>query len=454
MDKSRVLVVDDEANMRYMLTQILKKGGYNVDAANNGEEALKRVEENVFDVVLCDVRMPAMDGLEFLKEARSRKLEVPIIMMSAYSSVDLAVEAMKLGASDYISKPFKAGEVLVKLERVDEQEKIRQENIHLKKELKEELRFGNIIAQSLKMKEIFDTIEKVAGYKTTVLIAGESGTGKELLARAVHYNSPRAEKPFVAINCGAIPENLLESELFGHHKGAFTDAIRTKRGLFEEAHEGTLFLDEIGELPLMLQVKLLRVLQEEEIRRVGENQPIKVDVRIVAATVHDLAQKVQEGLFRSDLFYRLNVLTVTVPPLRERPEDIPLLVNHFLQKFNRKMKTKIEKIVPEAFRLLLNYTWPGNVRELENVVERAIILSNNKLVTEESFPLELRNVSSADSVFIASNELSLKKAGRLLEIDLIKKALKETNGNHTQAAKILEISLRALLYKLKEYKLT
>ncbi|MBP1709786.1 MAG: histidine kinase [Deltaproteobacteria bacterium] len=417
MDKRRVLVVDDEENMRYMLTQILKKGGHSVDAAHNGEEALKRIEENVFDMVLCDVRMPIMDGLEFLKEARSRKLDVPIIMMSAYSTVDLAVEAMKLGASDYISKPFKADEVLVKLKRVDEQEKMRQENIHLKKELKEELRFGNIIAQSLKMKEIFDTIEKVAGYKTTVLIVGESGTGKEL-------------------------------------KGSFTDAVRTKRGLFEEAHEGTLFLDEIGELPMLLQVKLLRALQEDEIRRVGENQPIKVDVRIVAATVHDLAKKVNAGSFRSDLFYRLNVLTLTVPPLKERQEDIPLLVNHFLQKSNQKLETKIEKIAPDAFRLLLNYDWPGNVRELENVVERAIILSNNNLITEEALPLELKNLSSAEPTSFPSNELSLKKASRLLEIDLIKKTLKKTNGNHTQAAKILEISLRALLYKLKHYKLT
>jgi two-component system response regulator AtoC len=397
--------------------------------------------------------MPAMGGLEFLNEARSRKFDVPIIMMSAFSTVDLAVEAMKLGASDYISKPFKAEEALVKLNRVAEQEKIRQENIHLKKELKEDLQFGNIIARSFRMKEIFDTIEKAAGYKTTVLIVGESGTGKELLARAVHYNSPRAAKPFVAINCGAIPENLLESELFGHHKGAFTDAIRTKRGLFEEAHEGTLLLDEIGELPVPLQVKLLRALQEEEIRRVGENQPIKVDVRIVAATVHDLAKKVQDGSFRSDLFYRLNVLTLTVPPLRERQGDIPLLVNHFLQKFNQKLKTAVKKFTPEAFRLLLNYTWPGNVRELENVVERAIILSNNDLVSEEALPLELRKVSASAPVSFSADELSLKKSGRRLEIDLIKKALAETKGNHTQAAKILEISLRSLLYKLKEYKI-
>ena len=454
MDKRWVLVVDDEENMRHMLSQTLKKEGYSVAGAANGKEALTLMDENVFDLVLCDVRMPVMDGLEFLNEVSKRRLGVPIIMMSAYSNVDLAVKAMKLGASDYISKPFKPDEVLVKLKRVDEQERIKRENIKLKKELKEEHCFANIIAQSLKMREIFDTIEKVAGYKTTVLIVGESGTGKELLARAVHYNSPRAERPFIAINCGAIPENLLESELFGHHKGSFTDAVRTKKGLLEEAHGGTLFLDEIGELPNMLQVKLLRALQEEEIRRVGENQAIKVDVRIVAATAQDLAQKVQEGSFRSDLFYRLNVLMFTVPPLRERREDIPLLVNHFLQKFNQKLKTNIEKITPEAFRRLLNYDWPGNVRELENVVERAIILSVNNLITESSLSSELRNSSPPASASCSSDEFSLKKASRFLEIDMIKKALKQTHGNHTQAAKILEISLRALLYKLKQYKLT
>jgi len=453
MRKKRLLVVDDEENMRHMLTELLKGEEYAVDAAGNGEEALSRLEETEFDLVLCDVRMPIMDGLAFLKEVGNRKLEPAVIMMSAYSTVDLAVEAMKLGASDYISKPFKPDEVLLKLKRVCEREQLKRENIQLKKELKEEHRFGNIIARSSRMKEVFDTVEKVSGYKTTVLITGESGTGKELLARALHYNSLRAEKPFVAINCGAIPENLLESELFGHRKGAFTDAIRNKKGLFEEAHEGTLFLDEIGELPPLLQVKLLRALQEEEIRRVGDNQSIRVDVRIVAATVHDLGHKVHEGTFRSDLYYRLNVLTITLPPLRERRDDIPLLINHFLEKFNDKLNTAVEKIDPEAYRLLLNYDWPGNVRELENVVERAIILSSDNVITEDALPPEIKTYAEKEASPLSPDDLSLKKAGRALEIDFIKKALTVTEGNHTRAAKILEISHRALLYKLKEYNL-
>ncbi|MCD6353607.1 MAG: sigma-54-dependent Fis family transcriptional regulator, partial [Proteobacteria bacterium] len=355
MDEKLVLVVDDEKNMQHMLTEFLSKEGYSVTSAENGEAALHKMGGKEFDLVLCDVRMPIMDGLTFLKEAQARKLRAPVIMMSAYSTVDLAVEAMQLGAYDYISKPFKLDEILLKLKRVEEQLRLRHENIQLKKELKKEHRFGNIIARSAKMTEVFDIIEKVAGYKTTVLIVGASGTGKELLARAIHYNSPRAEKPFVAINCGAIPEHLLESELFGHRKGAFTDAVRTKKGLFEEAHQGTLFLDEIGDLPLMLQVKLLRALQEGEIRRIGDNQSIKVDTRIIAATAQDLSQKMEEGKFRSDLYYRLNVLTINIPPLRERRDDIPLLIKHFLQKFNRKLKTNIGKISPEAYRVLLNY---------------------------------------------------------------------------------------------------
>ncbi len=455
MKKRQILIVDDEENMRHMLTELLSDEGYGVDTARNGEEALNYMEEKEFDLVLCDVRMPKMDGLEFLRKARERRIETAIIMMSAYSTVDLAVEAMKLGASDYISKPFRPDEILLKLNRVYDQERLKQENIRLKKKLKEEHRFGNIIARSLKMKKIFDTIEKVSGYKTTVLIMGESGTGKELLARAIHYNSLRAERPFIAINCGAIPENLLESELFGYRKGAFTDAVRTKKGLFEEANGGTLFLDEVGELPLLLQVKLLRALQEEEIRRIGDNQPIKIDVRIVAATVHDLAKKVKEGTFRSDLYYRLNVLSINLPPLRERREDIPLLIDHFLRKFNEKLGTKIEKISSEAYKLLLNHNWPGNVRELENIIERAIILSSNNIITEDALPpeIKIRNLPEKDLSSYSSDDLSLKKASRLLEIDLIKKALKVSKGNHTKAAKILEISHRALLYKLKEYNL-
>jgi len=457
MNKKRILVVEDEENMCHMLTQILQKEGYEVNTAPNGQIALKFLEESLCDLILCDVRMPVMDGLEFLRQVKEKKLDLPIIMMSAYSTVDLAVEAMKSGAADYISKPFKPDEILLKLSRIEEQEKLKKENIQLKKEIQEKHQFANIISQNIRMKEIFSIVEKIAGYKTTVLIEGESGTGKELLARALHYCSPRAAKPFIAINCGAIPEHLLESELFGHQKGAFTDAIRTKKGLFEEANQGTLFLDEIGELPFPLQVKLLRALQEEEIRRVGDNQAIKVDVRIVAATVHDLSEKVQEGKFRPDLYYRLKVLTFKVPPLRERRDDLPLLINHFLQKFNRKLGTKVTKISPSAYQLLLNYSWPGNIRELENVIERAVILSTDTLIiTENALPPEIINFSYPKLLSNrndSNSELSLKKASRHLEVELIKKALQVANGNHTQAAKLLEISHRALLYKLKRYKL-
>lgn len=453
MDKKTLLIVDDEENLRHMLCELLKSEGYAVTTAANGEEGLQQLDLGEFDAVLCDVRMPVMDGLAFLQEARRRNVPSAIIMMSAYSSVDLAVEAMKRGATDYVSKPFKVDEILLKLQRAQEQKRLQQENLQLRKTLREENCFASILARSERMRALFDTVARVAAYKTTVLIVGESGTGKELLAKAIHFNSPRADRPFVAINCGAIPENLLESELFGHRKGAFTDAVRTKRGLFEEAHEGTLFLDEIGELPLSLQVKLLRAIQEEEIRRVGDNQTLKVDVRIVAATVHDLARKVQEGAFRSDLYYRLNVLTLRVPPLRERRDDISLLMNHFLQKFNQKLGTRVESFSPEAYQLLLAYPWPGNVRELENVVERAIILSTCDVILPDALTPEIREYRSARSIPQAFESLSLKKANRLLEQDLIARALKAAEGNHTKAAKILEISHRALLYKLKYYNL-
>ncbi len=453
MSETRILIVDDEENMRHMLSELLKSEGYKVDTAANGQEALDKLEVRDFELVLCDVRMPDMDGLTFLKYVIEKELELAVVMMSAYSTVDLAVEAMRLGAVDYISKPFNSDEILLKLQRLDEQERLKREYIQLKKELQSEHQFGNLVGQSEEIRAVFRTVAKVAGYKTTVLIVGESGTGKELFARAIHYNSPRAAKPLVAINCGAIPENLLESELFGYRKGAFTDAVHSKKGLFEEAHEGTLFLDEIGELPLPLQVKLLRALQEEEIRRIGDNQDIKIDVRIVAATANDLSRKVEDGSFRSDLYYRLNVLTLHVPPLRDRGGDIPLLINHFLHKFNHKLGTEVEKISPEAYQVLLDYQWPGNVRELENILERAMILSSDNTITEESLPPEIRRASQDAIAPLAPEDLSLKKAGRALEVDLIKKALKATDGNHTHAARLLEISHRALLYKLKEYNL-
>jgi two-component system response regulator AtoC len=396
--------------------------------------------------------MPKMDGLDFLNEAKKAGVDSTIIMMSAYGTVDIAIEAIKLGAYDYISKPFKPDEVILTLKKAEERERLRRENELLRKEVKKEYSFENIISKNKQMQKIFEVITKVAQYKSTILITGESGTGKELVARALHYNSDRAQNPFVAVNCGAIPENLLESELFGHAKGAFTDAIRTKKGLFEEADEGTLFLDEIGELPPQLQVKLLRVLQEGEIRRIGESKPIQVDVRIVAATVKDLVKEINEGRFRDDLFYRLNVLPIHIPPLRERNEDIPLLTAHFIRKYSQVMSKNVVGIDSRALEALMNYKWYGNVRELENTIERAIVLADRENIEIENLPLEIQDFREEIPLEpLAEEEYSIKKSSRFLEMNLIKKALKKTKGNHTHAAKLLEISHRALLYKIKEY---
>jgi two-component system response regulator AtoC len=435
-----------------MLSVILKKEGYDVEAVSNGEEALQKVTLSPYDQVLCDIRMPKMDGLDFLNEAKKAGVDATIIMMSAYGTVDIAIEAIKLGAYDYISKPFKPDEVILTLKKAEERERLRRENELLRKEVKKEYSFENIISKNKQMQKIFEVITKVAQYKSTILITGESGTGKELVARALHYNTDRAQNPFVAVNCGAIPENLLESELFGHAKGAFTDAIRTKKGLFEEADGGTLFLDEIGELPPQLQVKLLRVLQEGEIRRIGESKPIQVDVRIVAATVKDLVKEVNEGRFRDDLFYRINVLPIHIPPLRERNEDIPLLTAHFIRKYSEVMSKNVVGIDSRALEALMNYKWYGNVRELENTIERAIVLADRENIEIENLPLEIQNFQEEIPLEpLAEEEYSIKKSSRFLEMNLIKKALKKTKGNHTHAAKLLEISHRALLYKIKEY---
>jgi two-component system response regulator AtoC len=376
-----------------------------------------------------------------------------VIMMSAYGSVDTAIEAMKRGAYDYIAKPFKPDEVVLVLRKAEERERLKQENIKLRSDL-EKIKyggFGKMVARSAAMEEMFKTIRKIAEYKTTVLIQGESGTGKELVARAIHDHSPRSGQAFVPVNCGAIPENLLESELFGHVKGAFTDASRDKKGLFAEADGGTLFLDEIGELPFNLQVKLLRVLQEEEIRRLGETRGAKVDVHVVAATVRDLAADAKAGRFREDLFYRLNVLPLHLPPLRERVEDVPALVEHFIGRNNLRLGLSIRGIAPDALKVLLDYPWPGNVRELENTVEHAMVLAETEVIEVDSLPSKIRESRDRIRMTLLSGELSIKKTNRIIEEELIRRALKKTGGNRTNAAKILEISHRALLYKIKEY---
>jgi len=452
MIPKRILIIDDEESFRHMLSVILKKERFDVDTAPDGEEGLQKVMANTYDQVLCDIRMPRMDGLDFLKEVQKANLDTTIIMMSAYGTIDTAIEAMKLGAYDYISKPFKPDEIVLTLKKADERERLRRENELLRKAIKKEYNFENIVSKNEKMQKIFEVVKKVAPYKSTILIMGESGTGKELVARALHYESDRSHCPFIPVNCGAIPENLLESELFGHAKGAFTDAIRTKKGLFEEADGGTLFLDEIGELPLQLQVKLLRVLQDGEIRRVGEGKPIQIDVRIVAATAKELIREVGEGRFREDLFYRLNVFPVHIPPLRERKEDIPLLVAHFIKKYNQAIGKNVTGIQPKALEVLLDYRWYGNVRELENTVERAIVLADGTEIEEDDLPVEIQGFEQKDpSPPTTEEECSIKKASKTLEINLIQRALKKTKGNHTHAARLLEISHRALLYKIKEY---
>ena len=358
-----------------------------------------------------------MDGLDFLKEVQKMEIGTSVIMMSAYGTLDTAIEAMKLGAYDYISKPFKPDEIILTFRKAEERERLRKENEILRKEVKKEYSFENIVSKNEKMQGIFEVIQKVAQYKSTVLITGESGTGKEVVARTLHHHSDRSQQSFIPVNCGAIPENLLESELFGHTKGAFTDAIRTKKGLFEEADGGTLFLDEIGELPPQLQVKLLRVLQDGEIRRVGESKSIQIDVRIVAATVKDLVKEVNEGKFRDDLFYRLNVLPIHIPPLRERKEDIPLLITHFIKKHNQSLNKKVAGIEPRALEALMNYRWYGNVRELENTIERAIVLADGESIEPGNLPTDIQNFEEKVEILpLTEEEYSIKKTSKALEM--------------------------------------
>ena len=456
MPQLRVLVIDDEENMRHMLKMMLNKAGYAVESAADGVEGLELLNESDFDFVLCDVKMPRMNGMTFLREAREKHPDKTFIMMSAYGTIEVAVDAMKEGAYDYISKPFKADEVLITLKKAEERKQLKAENLQLRSridEIENKYSFENIVARSEVMANVFDLVSKVAEHKTTVLITGESGTGKELVAKAIHSSSPRSMKPLVSINCGGIPENLLESELFGYKKGAFTGAVKDKPGRFEEADGGTLFLDEIGEMPLSLQVKLLRVLQEEEIAPLGGVGSRKVDVRIVAATARDLNEEVKEGRFREDLLYRINVMTIHVPALRERRGDIPLLVGYFIELFNKKLNKNIESLSSEAMPILMGYSWPGNVRELENVIERAVLLNSGKLITPKELPSDITLPENSPSNVVGEETLSIKKASKKLEKGLIEKVLKLTGGNRSKAARILEISRPILIAKIKEFNL-
>jgi two-component system, NtrC family, response regulator AtoC len=448
-----VLVVDDEESMRHLLTVILTDRGYEVRAVSNGEDALRELTARDYDLVLSDVRMPRMDGLALLRRALEIRPDLTFIVMSAYGTHDTAIEAMKAGAYDYVSKPFKPDEVVLVLRKAEERLRLSRENRRLRSELADGFRLENFVGSSPTVQEMLRQVRKVAPTKTSVLVTGESGTGKELVARAIHDLSPRAAMPFVAVNCGAIPAELLESELFGHVRGAFTDASRDKKGLAAEADGGTLFLDEIGELPLGLQVKLLRFLEDEQVRRVGDTRSEKVDVRVVAATARDLARAVKDGQFREDLFYRLNVLNVRLPALRERKDDIRALVDHFLAKYRSlRPDAPLSGVAPAALEALRAHRWPGNVRELEHAVERAVVLADGPVLQEEDLPDEVRaSPDPGTQGSLGAADLSLKRAFRALEEQFIRAALERTGGNRTRAAELLDLSYRALLYKIKEY---
>ena len=442
----KILVIDDEAALRHMLRLVLEREGYRISDAANGEAALALLAQEPFDLVLCDVRMPEMDGLTFLQEALKRAPAPTVIMMSAYGTIDSAIECMKQGAYDYIAKPFKPDEILLTLRKAEERFRLLRENATLKEKLSRSGAPPALVFRSAAMQEIFSLVQKVALSSSPVLITGETGTGKELIARALHAEGERKNGPFVAVNCSAISPTLIESELFGHAKGAFTGADRERAGLFAAAHRGTLFLDEIGELPRELQPKLLRVLQEGEVLRVGESQPRRIDVRVLAATARNLREEVTRGRFREDLFYRLAVVEIQIPPLRERREDIPDLARHFLTRIAAREGRKTPVLSAECLEILSGYSWPGNVRELENFMEKTMIFNRGEVIEGLGLPGEVRRRERD-----GGDDLSLKSAVSRMEREYIRKALAVTQGNKTQAAKLLEISLRGLLYKMKEY---
>lgn len=447
MKKNRILLIDDDESLLTVTAHQLSRRGYEVTTSMTGEDGLKIFNTGNFDVVITDLALPKMNGIEVLKAIRRQSKEVVVIIITAFGTIENAIEACQLGADDYLTKPFSREQLLFVLEKALRLRYLQDENVQLKSELLNKYDFGNIVAKSGKMQEVLKMVGRVAESDATVLILGESGTGKELIARAIHYNSPRKDKPFITVNCPSIPDNLLESELFGHVKGAYTGATRDRRGKFEQADSGTIFLDEIGDLKPELQAKLLRVLQEKEIEKVGGDNPIKVDIRILAATNQDLEARVKAGTFREDLYYRLTVVPIKIPPLRERKEEIPYLVDHFLLKF---AKTRHLRVTDEAMQRLLEYDWPGNVRELENTIERAAILTHGSLITPEVLPPHIRSRPLSD---MEGNVIRIPEEG--LPLDEIERrcihiALDKTHGNRTQAAKFLHIPRHILLYKMKK----
>jgi two-component system response regulator PilR (NtrC family) len=456
---TRILVVDDEPSMREMLRIVLRRDGYEVVLAENGKVAIERLQSQPFDLLLSDIRMPDLSGVEVLRAAKEINRDLVAFMMTAFASTDTAVEAMRLGAVDYFVKPFSMDELRLKVRQHLETRRLRQENLLLKRALKSRHEFSSILGQSDAMQQVFATIQTIAGTNSTVLIGGESGTGKELVARAIHFNSLRRDRPFVALNCGAVPETLLESELFGHMRGAFTGAQANKKGLVEAAEGGTIFLDEIGEMAPSMQVKLLRVLQDRRYRRLGGTEEVQADVRVIAATNQDLPKIVAEGRFREDLFYRLNVLTIQLPPLRDRFEDIPLLAEHFLHEFATQMRKAVRSISAEAMRLLQEHAWPGNVRELQNALERAVALERTEAVLPESLPDAVRLAAAAGPEMPGGplpelgEGFDLEARGEEFYRHYLALALKRAGGVQVKAAELLGMSFRSFRYYAKKYKL-
>jgi len=448
----KLLIVDDESSMLDFLSLLFQGVGYEVTTARSVTEAHKQFERNAFDLVLCDILMPDGNGLDLLRDIKSSGGGPPVVMMTAYTSTKSAIEAMKLGAADYISKPFDVEELKIVAQKALERAELADENIYLRRELEQKYTFNNIIGKSSRMQAIFSLVERIARTASTALIHGESGTGKELIARAIHFASPRANRRFLSINCGAMPENLLESELFGHERGAFTGAVKDKKGLFQEADRGTLFLDEIGEMTPTMQVKLLRALQEKVVRKVGGTDEETVDVRIIAATNQDLEGRLITGEFREDLYYRINVLPIHLPPLRQRREDIPLLVDFFLQKYSKQMELPLRQISIEAMQILESYDWPGNVRELENLIERVLALSHSETITTRDLPVHLltNRRTHPDLVQLPEEGLDLEAYLESIRTQLMIQALERTDGVQTQAAELLGMSFRSFRYYAKK----
>lgn len=456
--KPRILVVDDEESIREFLDIMLRKEGYDVTCVEDGQKAIDILKKKSFDLVISDLQMPNVTGIELLKHCRENYSEMLFMMITAFGTAESAVEAMKMGAYDYITKPFKIDEVRINIANALRSRNLEVENRVLRKELQKEYSFQNLVGNSEAMHKIFELIRKVSDSPTNVLVTGESGTGKEMVAKAIHYNSPLKDRPFVSVNCGAIPENLVESELFGHKKGSFTGAVTDKDGLFEVADGGTLFLDEIGELPLSSQVRILRAIQEKTVRRVGGTEDVKVEVRIIAATNRDLEQMVQQGTFRQDLYYRLNVINIRTPALRERRDDVPLLAEHFLQKYSDRFGKAITKISKEAMDLLKKYDFPGNVRELENIIERTVALESGATVLPESLPQFVntptgRKMVSSDGIEITDEGIDLQKVLDQLEKELLVKAIHQASGVKKRAAKLLGITFRSMRYRVEKFSL-